>query len=167
MKFLLLNLSFLILKAFRAMVPPRGHIPHPLSRIKLMCWWSWWAFHLWRVFSLSQKERIEWYCAILQCRHRMGIMALKDDCSWGCLCWQKLLPPWFWKGELCPLHSLCYLSFVCCRMKWEVRDTGRNTVKRIFVLFTSEKNATAKSENLNSFSWRQSIACGFQVCVFW
>ncbi len=106
--------------------------------------------------------------AISQCRHRMGIMALKDDCSWGCLCWHKLLAPWFWKGELCPLHSHCYLSLSV--VEWNgrlIRDIGRNTVKRIFVLFTSEQNATAESEILNRFSWRQSIVCGLQVCVFW
>ncbi len=79
----------------------------------------------------------------------MGIMALKDDCCWGCLCWHKLLPPWFWKGELCPLHPLCYLSFVCCRMKWEVRDIGRNSVKRIFLYFSPVN----KMQQLNLKFW--------------
>ncbi len=168
MKFLLLNLSFLILKEFRAMGCLREDTFLTPCRGLSWCVGGLDGHSIFGGFFLFLKKRGLNDTAILQCRHRMGIMALKDDCSWGCLCWHKLLPPWFLKGELCPLHSLCYLSLSV--VEWNgrlIRDIGRNTVKRIFVLFTSEKNATAKSEILNSFSRRLSIVCGFQVCVFW
>ncbi len=127
-------------------LPPRGHIPHPLSRIKLMCLVVLMGIPSLEGFFFSFSKREDWMILqSLQCRHRMGIMALKR--------WLQLGVPFvdtndchhdFGKVSYVPFtHSVTLALSV---VEWNgrlIRDIGRNTVKRIFALFTSEQKCNS------------------------